>query len=92
MGWATYGVGVWALTGKIELRFRDIVPTGEPLEVRARITKDRGRTLDVAAELRDSSGKLLAQATSLMFRATGEQARLIEASARAMMADSQAHS
>jgi acyl-coenzyme A thioesterase PaaI-like protein len=84
MGWATYGRGIWALTGKLETRFRDIVPTGQPLEVRARITRDRGRTLDVTAELRDAAGKVLAESTGLLFRATGEQARLIEAAARAM--------
>jgi acyl-coenzyme A thioesterase PaaI-like protein len=86
MGWATYGVGIWALTGKIELRFRDIVPTGKPLVVRGRITRDRGRTLDVVAELRDAAGKLLAEANGLLFRATGDQAKAIEAAARAMMA------
>ena len=85
MGWATYGRGIWALTGKIELRFRESVPTGRPLEVRARIRRDRGRTLDVLAELRDGGGKLFAEATGLLFRASGEQARLIEAAARAMM-------
>jgi acyl-coenzyme A thioesterase PaaI-like protein len=84
MGWATYGRGIWALTGKLETRFRGIVPTGRPLEVRARISRDRGRTLDVVAELRDTDGKVLAESTGLLFRATGEQARLIEAAARAM--------
>ena len=84
MGWATYGRGIWALTGKIELRFRDVVPTGKPLVVRGHIERDRGRTLDVVAELRDDAGKLLAEATGLLFRASGEQARLIEASARAL--------
>jgi hypothetical protein len=84
MGWATYGRGIWALTGRLETRFRDIVPTGRPLEVRARIARDRGRTLDVVAELRDDVGKLLAESTGLLFRATGEQARLIEEAARAM--------
>jgi acyl-coenzyme A thioesterase PaaI-like protein len=88
MGWATYGFGVWALTGKIETRFRDIVPTGRPLEVRARIKRDRGRTLEVEAILRDEDGKLLAESTGLLFRATGEQARQIEAAALAMMAAS----
>jgi len=77
MGWATYGAGIWALTGKLELRFRDVVPTGAPLEVRGRIAKDRGRTLDVVAELRDANGSLLAEATGLYFRATGEQAERI---------------
>ena len=86
MGWATYGRGIWALTGKLETRFRGIVPTGRLLEVRARISRDRGRTLDVIAELKDGDGKLLAEATGLLFRATGEQAKLIEQAARAIAA------
>jgi acyl-coenzyme A thioesterase PaaI-like protein len=89
MGWATYGNNVWALTGKLELRLRGIVPTGEPLIVRGRIERDRGRTLDLIAELRDAQGKLLADAKGLLFRATGEQARLIEQAARAMIAASE---
>lgn len=84
MGWATYGRGIWALTGKLETRFRGIVPTNEVLQVRGRITRDRGRTLDVVAELRDMDGKLLAESKGLLFRATGEQAKLIEQAARAM--------
>jgi acyl-coenzyme A thioesterase PaaI-like protein len=87
MGWATYGRGVWALTGKLETRFRGIVPTNELLTVRGCITKDRGRTLEVVAELLDNDGKVLADSKGLMFRATGEQARLIEAAARAMRAE-----
>lgn len=84
MGWATYGRNIWALTGKLETRFRDIVPTNELLTVRGRIVNDRGRTLEVTAELRDNDGKLLAESKGLMFRATGEQARLIEQAARGM--------
>lgn len=84
MGWATYGKGIWALTGKLETRFRDIVPTDELLTVRGTIVRDRGRALEVVAELRDAEGKLLADAKGLMFRATGEQARLIEQAARAL--------
>jgi acyl-coenzyme A thioesterase PaaI-like protein len=84
IGWATYGKGIWALTGKLETRFKAIVPTGEPLQVRAVITRDRGRTIDATAELTDAQGKVLAEAKALMFRATGEQARLIEQAARAM--------
>jgi acyl-CoA thioesterase FadM len=90
MGWATYGRGIWALTGKMETRFRGIVPTGEPLEVRAHITRDRGRTLEVTAELHDlTTGQVLAEAIAVLFRATGEQAQRIEASARAMLAEHQ---
>jgi acyl-coenzyme A thioesterase PaaI-like protein len=84
MGWATYGRKIWALTGRLETRFRDIVPTNELLTVRGKIENDRGRTLEVIAELRDNDGKLLAESKGLMFRATGEQARLIEEAARGM--------
>ncbi|HEY4685822.1 MAG TPA: PaaI family thioesterase, partial [Dehalococcoidia bacterium] len=37
MGWATYGRGIWAVTGKMETRFRGVVPIGRPLAVRGRI-------------------------------------------------------
>ena len=84
MGWATYGRGVWAVTGRMETRFRGIVPVDEELEVRGRISRDRGRTLEVVAELRDASGKVLAEAEGLFFRVQGEQARRIEESVRAL--------
>ena len=84
MGWATYGRGIWAITGKIETRFREIVPVGEPLEVRGRISRDRGRTLTVMAELRDPSGALLAEGEGLFFRVAGDQARRIEEAVEAL--------
>lgn len=82
MGWATYGRGVWAVTGRMEMRFRGIVPLDEELEVRGRITRDRGRTLELTSELRDSKGALLAEAEGLFFRVRGEQARQIEQASR----------
>ena len=90
MGWATYGRGIWALTGKMELRFRGVVPTGAPLAVRGRIARDRGKTLDVVAELRDGAGNVLAEATGLFFRVAGEQARLIREQAEALAQHRQA--
>jgi acyl-coenzyme A thioesterase PaaI-like protein len=84
MGWATYGAGIWALTGKMELSFRKPVPVGETLTVRGRINNDRGRLLEAEAELRDPNGSLLAQAKAVMVRASGEQAKLIEEQARAL--------
>jgi acyl-coenzyme A thioesterase PaaI-like protein len=86
MGWATYGRGIWAVTGRMETRFRGIVPTGRRLEVRGRIVRDRGKTLELRAELRDEAGSLLAEADGVFFKVQGEQARLIADSARAMQA------
>jgi uncharacterized protein (TIGR00369 family) len=84
MGWATYGAGIWALTGKLELSFRKPVPTDETLTVRGRVVRDRGRLIEMEAELRDAAGTLLAQAKGVMLRATAEQAQLIEAQAKAL--------
>jgi acyl-coenzyme A thioesterase PaaI-like protein len=84
MGWATYGRGVWAVTGRMEMRFRGIVPIDEELRVRGRIKRDRGRTLEVIAELRDSEGTLLAEAEALFFKVKGEQALRIAMAARAL--------
>ena len=86
MGWATYGRGIWAITGKMEMRFRGIVPIGEALEVRGRISRDRGRSLTVMAELRDGTGALLAEGEGLFFRVDGEQARRIQEAAEAIKA------
>lgn len=84
MGWATYGAGIWALTGKLELSFRKPVPVDETLTVRARITRDRGRLIEATAELRDANGTLLAEATGVLLRATAEQAQRIEEQAKAL--------
>jgi len=84
MGWATYGNGIWALTGKLELSFRKPVPVNERLMVRAGITRDRGRIIEAVATLHDETGVLLAEAKGVLFRASGEQAKLIEESARSL--------
>jgi acyl-coenzyme A thioesterase PaaI-like protein len=86
MGWATYGRGIWAITGKMQMRFRSIVPIGETLEVRARIARDRGRSLNVMAELHDGSGKILAEGDGLFFRVDGEQARRIQEAVESLRA------
>ncbi len=84
MGWATYGAGIWALTGKLELSFRKPVPVEETLTVRARITRDRGRLIESEAELRDTGGTLLAEAKGVLLRANAEQAKFIEEQAKAL--------
>jgi hypothetical protein len=50
---------------------------------RGRIDRDRG-ALWASSPKPDAEGRLLADAKGLLFRATGEQARLIATAARAM--------
>ena len=74
MGWAVYGRGAWAVTAKLSLRFRRSVPLAEPLAVAGWVTRDRGRFLEVRAELRARDGTLLAEADGLFVRVSGAQA------------------
>ena len=79
MGWAMYAAGAWAMTARMQVRYRRPLPLAEQLTVRAEVTRDRGRWLEAEAEIRDSSGKLLTEATAIFMRLPAEQAREMEA-------------
>ena len=85
MGWAAYGLGALAATARLTMRYRKPVPLGEPLAVSGWVTRDRGRAIELKADLRSEGGTLLAEAEGLFVRVTGEQAeemrRVYEASA-----------
>ena len=74
MGWAARGSGDWAMTAKFSMRFRAKVPVGEPLTISSWVTRDRGRFLELRAEVRLQEGKLLAEADGLFARIRGELA------------------
>jgi acyl-coenzyme A thioesterase PaaI-like protein len=68
MGWAMYADRVFAVTARMEIRFRRPVELDGPLEVRGRIDRERGRRLEVSAELTDASGERLVEASGLFLR------------------------
>ena len=74
MGWAVYGQGIWAMTARLTMRFRRPVPLEEPLTVSSWVTRDRGRFLELRAELRSPRGRLLAEAEGVFVRVAGRQA------------------
>ena len=84
MGWAVYEQGNWALTARFGMRFRAPVLLGEQLIVSGWVSRDRGRFLEMRAELRSSGGALLTEADGIFARVTGERAeemrRIYEAS------------
>jgi len=79
MGWAMYAAGAWALTAKMEIRYRRPLRLGEKAIVSAELTRSRGRWLEVKGEMRDASGNLLAQAKGVFVRLPEEEARTLEA-------------
>jgi uncharacterized protein (TIGR00369 family) len=78
MGWAMYAVGAWAMTARMEVKYRRPLPLGEPVEVTAQVVRDRGRRLEAQAFLHDSSGRLLAEASGLFLRLPAQRARQLQ--------------
>lgn len=76
MAWSVYTRRIWAVTGKIGVAFRRPVEIGVEARAIGRIVADRGRALDVAAELRrECDDLLLAEATAVFVRVPATQAR-----------------
>lgn len=76
MGWAMYADEVFAVTARMETRFRQPVPLDQALVVRSRIVSRRGRRLEAEAELCDTpAGELLAEASGLFVRMSPDKER-----------------
>jgi uncharacterized protein (TIGR00369 family) len=78
MGWAIYGRGIWAMTARMQVRFRRSVPLDRRLRVSASVTNQRQRLLQARAELRDERGTLFAEGEGAFLRLTPEQGRELE--------------
>jgi acyl-coenzyme A thioesterase PaaI-like protein len=78
MGWAMYGVGVWAVTGKMEVRFRQPLPLHKRARVSGEVVRNRGRWLQLRGEIRSEDGKLMADSYGLFMRVPEERARELE--------------
>lgn len=86
MGWAVYGQGVWAMTAKMSVRFRETVPLSGTLVVTGEVVRNRGRLLDLRGEVRTRDGKLLAYAEGVFMRVTGRRADQLARAYRAELA------
>jgi len=75
------------MTAKFSMRFRDSVPLGEQLTVAGWVTRDRGRFLELEAELRNAEGTLLAQAEGVFARVRGKEAEALRRNYEAAVSD-----
>lgn len=95
MGWSMYADRVFAVTARMEVRFRHPIPVAAtdnaPLVVRSRIVRHRGRRIELEADLCAADGTRLVEATGLFLRMDpdAEAAALatFEATARASDAE-----
>jgi acyl-coenzyme A thioesterase PaaI-like protein len=88
MAWAVYAAGSWAVTAKMEIRYRDVGPLNGTLHAVGGVTRDRGgRTFEAEGRITADDGSIVAEATGLFMRVPVERMRELERFARAYAAD-----
>lgn len=75
MAWSLYARRTWAVTARMQTAFRRPVVIGEPVRLVGRVTRDRGRALEIHGEIRRTSDdELLAEADAIFMRVPESQA------------------
>jgi acyl-coenzyme A thioesterase PaaI-like protein len=75
MAWALYARGIWAVTGRIEVRFRRPLEVGVATRAIGRLVSERGPVISTAAEVRrQADDRVLAEATATFMRVPETQA------------------
>jgi uncharacterized protein (TIGR00369 family) len=79
MGWAIFHQGIWGVTAKISVTFRQPVPIGEELRVVGEIARDRGRLIETRGTVARAADELiLAEADGTFLRMPEERRRQLE--------------
>lgn len=80
MGWAMYATGAWAMTVKMQVKYRRPLTLGEEVIVSAETVRNRGRRLEATARIETLAGELLCEAEGLFLRMPDEESRKMDAS------------
>jgi acyl-coenzyme A thioesterase PaaI-like protein len=79
MGWAFFHRGIWGVTGRITVTFKEPVPTGEELIVSGWVARERSRAIETKGELvRASDGTVLAEAEAMFLRMPADRQAQLE--------------
>ena len=79
MGWAIFHQGIWGVTGRITVTFKEPVPLGEELVVSGWITRERSRAIETKGRLeRARDGAVLAEGDAVFIRMPEERRAELE--------------
>jgi acyl-coenzyme A thioesterase PaaI-like protein len=67
VGLATFLQKIYAVTAKLEIKFKSMARIGEPLIITAQITKQTRRTVEIAVQMKRQDGSVVAEGSSLQF-------------------------
>ena len=78
MGWAIFHEGIWGVTARINVAFRQPILVGTELVVTGTVVKRTHRAVEMHGEVRDAAGTLLADADATFLVMPEEQRRKLE--------------
>jgi uncharacterized protein (TIGR00369 family) len=79
MGWAIFHQGIWGVTARITVTFRQPVAVGEELVVTGEVTRERSRAIDTHGTVtRASDGAVLAEADATFLIMPEDRRRELE--------------
>jgi len=73
IGRAAFLRDMWAMTGRLEVRFRCPVPIGEKVTITSRITRVRDNVMEAEGEVRLADGTVAAEGRGLYLKVPDEQ-------------------
>lgn len=62
MSWSIHAQGITAVTGRLEIRFREGIPIGQPITLEGWIVKNKGPVYDTEGRIILANGKIAAEA------------------------------
>jgi acyl-coenzyme A thioesterase PaaI-like protein len=74
MGWAVYHAREWGATARLNIRYRHPVALEQTLRIEAWIVKNRGRLMELRAEVLGEDGRLLAEGDGVFMKLDGRMA------------------
>jgi acyl-CoA thioesterase FadM len=80
LGWAMYAAGAWAMTARMQVKYRKPLALGEEVIVSAETVRDRGRRLEAVARITTPDGDVLCEAEGLFLRMPESESQKIDAS------------
>jgi acyl-coenzyme A thioesterase PaaI-like protein len=79
MGWAIFHQGIWGVTARLNVTFRQPVAVGEELRVVGEVVRERSRSVETHGTVsRASDGAVLAEADAVFVVMPEEQKRELE--------------
>jgi acyl-coenzyme A thioesterase PaaI-like protein len=73
LGRTVISLDLWLVTVKMEIRYRNPIPLGEPLTVVAELTNVHGRKVEARGELRLNDGRIGAEADAVYMKLPEEK-------------------